>query len=130
MIDWASPTGEGFTNMIGKMMVFSLLCAPIGLAWAGILSFPLLRGMVVASLIGAALALFLEVHNSINAKARLMTIEEEQGKLPDEEYKRQWEIGKLFSSAGLDLFMGKLAFFIAWVSLLIWGIVALFRAFL
>ena len=112
------------------MVVFGLLCAPIGIAWAGMLSFPLLRGLISALLVGAALAIILDVHNSINAKARLMAIEEEHGKLPDDDYKRQWEIGKLFSSAGLQLLVGKIAFFIAWVSLLLWGIVELARAFL
>ena len=116
--------------MIGRMVMFGLLCAPIGLAWAGILNFPLLRGLISASLVGAALALVLDVYNSINSKARLMAIEEEQGKLPDDDYNRQWEIGKLFSSAGLQLFVGKLAFFAAWVSLLLWGIVALVRTIL
>ena len=110
--------------------MFVLLCAPIGLAWAGILNLPILRGLISASLVGAALGLVLDVHNSINSKARLMVIEQGQGKLPDDEYKRQWELGKLFSSAGLQLFVGKLAFFIAWVSLVIWGVVAVVRAFL
>ena len=116
--------------MLGRMVMFGLLCAPIGLAWAGMFNLPLSRGLISALLIGAALGLVLDVHNSINSKARLMAIEEEQGKLPDDEYRRQWELGKLFSSAGLQLFVGKLAFFIAWVSLVIWGIVAVVRAFL
>lgn len=113
--------------MAARMLILGALCAPIGLAWAGILGLSLIGGLISASTVGAGLALVLDVHNSINARARITTIEEEQGKFPDDEYRREWEVGKLLSMAGLQFLVIKLAFLIVLISLPLWGIIALAR---
>ena len=95
----------------------ALLWAAVGLAWAGILGLPLLNGLIAAALLGAAMVIPVEVHNRLKLPA---TSNEEL---------RRFGLAAM-SASGLSLTIGKLGFFFSWVSLIIWGVVALIRSIL
>ncbi|MDE2779255.1 MAG: hypothetical protein OXI91_06215 [Chloroflexota bacterium] len=99
----------------------ALLSAPIGLSWAGILGFSLLRWSIVAGSIGAGLAVILELYNFLRVNAELSD--------PTNKELRAFALMS-YAMSGPSLFVSKMAFFLSWVSLLIWGIVALVRIFL
>ena len=115
-------------STILQMAVYGLLYCPIGLAWFGILGHPLMTGTIVAFIFGASVALLYQFHCAVEAKRRVMALEQLVGReLPDEDYVREWELGKTFASASVTIYT-RVGLLFSMVSLAIWAVVVIVRS--
>ena len=87
-----------------------------------------MTGTIVAFIFGAIVALLYQFHCAVEAKRRVMALEQLVGReLPDEDYVREWELGKTFASASVTIYT-RVGLLFSMVSLAIWAVVVIVRS--